>query len=72
MRDRAADEDRCKAFLEGLALDFAALRADPKAWAEIIEERKLLESTLMDGIATDEYWTADGKAHRRNAKRGKK
>lgn len=29
---------------------YAALRADPQAWAEELEERKLWDNTLLDGI----------------------
>ena len=33
--------------------DFAALRADPAAWAEELHERSILDGTLMDGL--EEY-----------------
>lgn len=32
---------------------YAALRADPEAWAEELAERKLWEATLMDGLEGD-------------------
>ena len=36
--------------LEGLASDYARLRADPKAWAEELKERELWDRTLGDGL----------------------
>jgi hypothetical protein len=29
---------------------YEALRADPKAWAEVEEERRLWDNTLLDGL----------------------
>jgi len=37
-------------FLAQLAADFAALRNRPQDWAEELEERRLWESTLADGL----------------------
>lgn len=37
-------------FLEGLAADFAGLRADSVAWQEELDERAIWEGTLMDDI----------------------
>ncbi len=37
--------------------DFAALRADPDAWAEEMHERSLWDNTLADGL--EEYPYAD-------------
>lgn len=59
--DKALDVYRRKVFFEQLNADCAALRADPEAWAEELEERKLWESTLMDGLDPDERWTEDGR-----------
>jgi len=39
---------------------FKALKADPVAWAEELEERRLSENTLMDGLDPNEIWTEDG------------
>ncbi len=36
---------------------YAALRADPAAWAEIEEERRSPDGTLMDGLDPTERWT---------------
>jgi predicted DNA-binding protein len=35
---------------------YARLQADPKAWAEELEERRLWDNTLMDDLEDDE-WT---------------
>lgn len=48
--EEAVEEYRRKIFFEGLDRDYAALKADPDAWAEELQERKLFENTLMDGI----------------------
>ena len=37
-------------FVKGLATDFAALRADPKAWAEELAEREAWDATNSDGL----------------------
>lgn len=48
--DKALDTYRRKLFFEQLNAGYAALRADPQAWAEELEERKLWDATLMDGL----------------------
>ena len=58
----AVEEYRRKLFLEGVDRDFAVLKANPEAWAEELEERRLFESTLMDGLDPHERWTDDGAA----------
>ena len=45
---------RRRLFLEQVNRDFERLRADPEAWAEELEERRLFENTLMDGLEDDE------------------
>ena len=52
--EQAVEEYRRMKFLEQLDKDFAALRADPAAWQEELEERKLWENTLSDGLDKDE------------------
>ena len=47
---KAIDERYQKWLLEGLADDYARLRADPKAWAEELKERELWDCTLADGL----------------------
>jgi hypothetical protein len=51
LRDRDVQEP--EAFLAGLADDFAALRADPVAWAEELAEREACDVTLSDGIGDE-------------------
>lgn len=52
--DRAVEMLRRQAFLEANNEAFARLRADPKAWAEELEERAVWDTTLMDGLEDDE------------------
>jgi hypothetical protein len=48
--DKAIQEYRRNRFLEGLNADFAALRANPDAWAGEQEERAAWDVTLADGL----------------------
>ena len=59
--DQALDAYRRKVFFEQMNAGYAALRADPEAWAEHEAERKLWDATLMDGLDPDEQWTEDGR-----------
>lgn len=47
---KAVDVYRRQLFFEGLNADFARLQADPIAWQEELEERKLWEGTLGDDL----------------------
>src|SRR5947209_2000933 len=67
--DRALDSYRRKLFFERLNAGYGELRADPKAWAAHLAERKLWEATLMDGLDLGERWTEDG--HRLTPEDGK-
>jgi hypothetical protein len=58
--DRAVDAYRRKLFFDQLNAGYAELQADPKAWAEHLAERKMWDTTLMDGLDPDERWTEDG------------
>lgn len=58
--DMALDAYRRKLFFEQLNVGYAELRADPQGWAEELQERKLWDATLMDGLDADECWTDDG------------
>jgi predicted transcriptional regulator len=51
--DKAIEQYRRQSFLEGLAADFAALRANPQAWAEELAEREIWDNALMDGLEDD-------------------
>jgi predicted transcriptional regulator len=59
--DKALDAYRRKLFFEQLNAGYAALRADPQAWAEELEQRKLWDATLTDGLDPNEHWTDDGR-----------
>ncbi len=60
--DRALEDYRRKRFLEECNAAYGALRANPEAWADVEGERRRLEGTLMDGLDSEERWSADGKA----------
>jgi hypothetical protein len=60
--DAAVEEYRRKIFFELLNAGYAALRADPEAWAKELADRKLWDATLMDGLDPAERWTEDGRA----------
>ena len=47
--EEAVEELRRKKIFEEANRAFAALKADPKAWADELEERKAWEATLGDG-----------------------
>ena len=47
---------RAELFFDEVDAAYARLQADPKAWAEELEERRLSENTLMDDLEDDE-WT---------------
>jgi hypothetical protein len=59
---KAVEEYRRKVFFEGLDRDYAALKADPEAWAEELQERQLFANTLMDAIDPTESWPDDARA----------
>jgi len=48
--ERAIEQYRRQRVLEATNAAYAALRADPEAWSEILEERAELENTLSDGL----------------------
>jgi hypothetical protein len=58
--EKALGEYEKTQFFDLLDAAFKALKADPVAWAEELEERRLWENTLMDGLDPDEIWTEDG------------
>jgi hypothetical protein len=58
---KALEAYRHKLFFERMNVGYAEMRADPGAWAEHMAERKLWETTMMDGLAPDEKWTEDGR-----------
>jgi len=48
--DSAVQERRRRLYLEGLSADYAALRKNPKASAELDKENKLWDRTENDGL----------------------
>ena len=57
--ERAAREQYDRQFWEAVNAGYAALRADPQAWAEVEAERRRWDATLMDGLDPSERWTED-------------
>jgi hypothetical protein len=58
--DRAIKEEYERRFWEAVNAGYAALRADPAAWAELEAERKAWDATLLDGLDPAERWSDDG------------
>jgi hypothetical protein len=52
--EKALEEYRRNLFFAQANAAFEKLRADPVAWKEELEERKLWENTLMDGLKDEE------------------
>ena len=65
--ERAIEEYRRKRFMEVANEQYAALRADPEAWAEYQKELALWDCTLMDGLDPNEIWHPDGTVTYRGA-----
>lgn len=61
---RLPDRIRRWWFMRRVNASFARLRRDPVAWAEELEERRLYENTLMDGLE-DDPWPQEGAEQRR-------
>ena len=51
--DEAIEKYKREQFFDGLNDDFKALQADEDAWREELEERKLWENTLLDGLESE-------------------
>jgi predicted transcriptional regulator len=47
---QAVKDLRRKKFMEALNAEYAALRADPKAWESEAKERAAWDGTLLDGV----------------------
>ena len=52
--EEALEDYRRKELINETNKAYALLRKDKKAWKEELEERKLWECTLMDGLEDDE------------------
>jgi hypothetical protein len=57
--DQALDAYRRKVILKAVNPGYAALKANPEAWAEHLAERKFWDATLMDGLDPDERWSEE-------------
>jgi len=53
--EEAAEHLRRQDLLRRINEDYARLHEDPQAWAEELEERRLWEATLADGLEDDEW-----------------
>ena len=58
--DLAVKDQHDRAFWDAVDAGYAALQADPVAWAAIETERKVWDGTLLDGLDRSERWAADG------------
>jgi hypothetical protein len=57
---RAVKEYYDRKFWEEANASYEALRADEESWAKLQAERKLWETTLLDGLDRDERWNREG------------
>ena len=55
---KAVEAYRRRRILELSNAAYAALRSDPQAWQEMLDERAEWDATLMDGLEGDE-WPVD-------------
>lgn len=60
--ERAVNEHYDRRFWDAVNAGYAALRADPAAWAEVESERRLWDNTLLDGLDPSERWEKEGDA----------
>jgi predicted transcriptional regulator len=51
---KAIEQYRRNQFLDRVNEEYAALRRDPQAWSEELEERRAWDATLSDGLGDDE------------------
>ena len=52
--DKAVELLARRYFLEKTNRQYAALKKDPQAWKEELEERELWDATLLDGLQGDD------------------
>lgn len=57
---RALEMYQRQRFLEDTNRAFAALKADPASWANMQEERHVLDGSLMDGLSVTEEFASWG------------
>jgi ribbon-helix-helix CopG family protein len=58
--EQAVRDQYDRKFWDAVNAGYAALRADPAAWAEVEAERKLWDNALADGLGPPEHWTEAG------------
>ena len=51
--EQAVEQYRRRRFLEGLNQDFKTLKEETQSWQEELEERKLWDKTLLDGVENE-------------------
>ncbi len=51
--DHAIEEERRRLFIAEANASYAAMREDPKAWAELQAERAVWDETLLDGLKSE-------------------
>lgn len=52
---RLLDQEEDRRYWAQFDADFAAIRADPVAWQEELDERSIWDGALMDGLAEYPY-----------------
>jgi hypothetical protein len=52
--DKALESPRRQLFLTEVNKAYAALRQDPKSWAEVEKDRAVWDATLDDGLEPDD------------------
>ena len=68
--EKAIETYRRQRFLKEVNKAYSVLRQNHEAWAEMEKELAELDSTLGDGLESDEEWAENGKAIRKG--KGKK
>jgi len=58
--DQAIQDQYDRKFWEATNAGYAALWTDSAAWAEVEDQRRLWDTTLLDGLPPDERWSDDG------------
>lgn len=60
--DKALESYRRVVFFKQVHQAYAALRSDPEAWQSELDERRVWEATLGDGLDLNEEWPQEGTA----------
>ena len=46
----STDDEARRKFFEAFNAEYAELQADPEAWEQVLEERRVWDVTLLDGL----------------------